>query len=578
MLSLRSWKLPIPNLQRIDANCVFKPAGTFCNGQEVSFVKDTLQISGNFDSEKCVPYSNKFIPSTLSYNVQEKICFEYSQTNKSLFKYSLLNKPVLSSLRRQLHTQSLVPHHLLSSQSQSSIRNYCSALFITNDKLAQLNSHVTPTFDIGHVLNNKENVIDNLTRRKLNTREFDFSQMQSKYTEFVRIEKIITEFEHKLIELEQYLLENKGKLGEEQVQAKYAERRELKAETRKFNDFLLDFQKTVVVKVLQLPNELDPMTPEEYETISEFTPEGNVKQASMETLDKYVRYTNRLDVHYLGDAAKFEYLSPIVLKNYFCTNHNFIPFTNTDLAKGVIVEGCGTPYLCPYNNIVLVNNELQPQDIGHDERRFHLVGGGAMEMFCAFHTNHSVSVKDLPVQYVASGKRYGFQNLICNMKKDTNTNEDVQNISHLYNSLQKESINLFIATDGREKLRLLFNNMQTILEPVIRVLNIPYRVCRTPASHLHPSEALRIEFQVYSSQLKSWVTCMDVCMNNDYISKRLTMCHHSSVTSYDRHYLNIINANVYLNVLLINLIEHGGKLDVNVLSNSLKKINNRPEW
>ncbi|KAL1451608.1 hypothetical protein WDU94_005968 [Cyamophila willieti] len=570
MLKSRSWKLQKgANLQRINVNYAFKSSRKICDKQN-SYVKETLQIFRAVDGPSAkfniVPNLNKFIPNTLGLNLQAKVFPEFSQSRVSLLKCSPLNTPVLSTLCRHLHNQSLLSH----CQSQYSVRNYCSALFITNDKLSQLNSHVNPAFDVGQVLDNKENVIENLTRRKLDSSEYDFTQMQTKYTEFVQIEEIITELEYKLINLEQYLLDNKGKLSDEQIQAKYSERKELKAETRKFNDFLLDFQKNVILKVLQLPNELDPATPDEYETISEFTPEGKAPEVnSLERLNKYVRFSNRLDVHYLGDAAKFEYLLPIELKNYFSTNHKFIPFTNTDLAKGVIVEACGTPYLCPYDNMVLVNNELQPGDIGYDERRFHLVGGGAVEMFCAFHTNHSVSVKDLPVQSVTSGKKYGFHNLIC----DTNpTNKDVETISHLYNSLQKECICLFTATDSRKKLRLLFDNMRTILESVISVFNVPYRVCRTPASVLHPSEASRIEFQVYSNQLKAWVTCMDVCLNNNYISKRLTMCYHSSVTSYDRHYLNMFNANVYLNVLLVYLIEHGGELEVDVLRKKLSEI------
>lgn len=445
-------------------------------------------------------------------------------------------------------------------------RKYCSALFITSDKLSQLCSNVTPSYDIANVLVNQEDILNNLKQRQLDVSQYDFVKIKDSHEKYVSVEKTLTELGYKIIELEDYLQKNKSQMEESQIELKYQERRDLRAEMRKFDDFLLEFQKNVVIKILKLPNRLDSNTPPDvYETIYEFDPETVKSQEHsidiLEKLRKYVKFASKLNINYLGDAAKFEYLFPIFLKQYFITKHSFIPFTNTDLCKGVIVEGTGTPYLCPYDNIVLLNNELELGDIGYDERRYHLVGSAHMSMFCAYHTNHSVSVKDLPVKYISSGKRYGFQSIVQDLEKIPKVKDGVS-IEDLYNSIQKENVSIFIGTKDREDLLKEIDKLDFFFKSFFCALNLKHRICRTPAPHLHPSESARLEYQLFSDSLNSWVTCADICVNEDYISRRLSMCQHISVTSYEKKFLHVLNTNVYVNALLLNLIENDETLDV----------------
>lgn len=442
-------------------------------------------------------------------------------------------------------------------------RNYCSALFITNDKLSKLCSLVSPALDITHVLNSKENILNNLYRRKLDSSEYDFSLIQEYYEKYVLIEKTITQLEYKIIEIEDFLLHNKANLDPHHVEVKNQERRELRGEIKKFDDFILDFQKKVIIKVLKLPNELGPNTPDVLETIDLFDPQPSLKKKKTidtDVLKKHVRFANKLDVNFLGCAAKFKYLFPIILKNYFTTEHNYIPFTNTDLCKGIIIEGCGTPYMCPWENIVLVNNENDPGEIGHDEHRYHLVGSSHMSMFCAYHTNHSVNYKDLPIKYVASGNQYGFQSLI--QEHNFLKNNRQPSIEHLYNSVHKESVSLFVGTDSHDNLVKELENLKNIFKSFLVNLKTKHRICRVPASSLHSSESERIAYQVFSDSMQTWVTWADISVSGDYVSKRLNMCYHKSVTTYERQYCHTLNASVYVNVLLVNLIENGESLDV----------------
>lgn len=494
-------------------------------------------------------------------NLLSSIQVESPNTLKSKFLLGPLHS-VGSFKLCAFHSKYVKPQHRI-----QPVREYCSALFITNDKLSQLCSNVSPSYDVKHVLENEDLIVNQLKQRKIDISEFDFTQMREKYKEFVGVEKITTELEHKLVDLEQYLLVNKSKLQPSQLEKKYLERKQLKAEIKKFDSFMLDYQRNVIIKVLKLPNYLDSSTPEVYETIYEDDPDREGKnKIDMDALSKYVQYTNRLDIHYLGNAAKFEYLIPIILKDYFTVKHNFMPFTNTDLCKGVIVEGYGDHYLSPHDNMVLVNNENDLSEIGYEERRNHLVGSAHMSMFCAYHTNHSVNVKDLPVKYVTSGKQYGFHNLLCENTLKTSKHSRVEN---LYNSIQREKVNLFVGTNNHENLCKEFQNIQSLLKSIMDKLNMKYRICKAPADVLHTSESHRIEYQVYSYSLNSWVTCMDVCLNNDYVSKRLSMCYHRSVTSYEKQYLHILNANVFVNTLLVNYLENNRDLDVEQFRKSL---------
>lgn len=473
--------------------------------------------------------------------------------------------PVLLKISRTLHSGSSYSH--FSDRSHPCVRFSSSALFITSDKLSQLCPSASPVVDVQSVLDNEKQIIEDLNRRKHDVSEYDFTQMHDKHKEFVSIEETIKELDLKIVYLEQFLRENRTKLDPAQIEQKKAEIKELKGEVKKFDSFIVDYQKNVILQVLKLPNKLDERTPLEYEIISEYKPGTTAESKLPDALERYVKFSNRLDIHYLDDAAEFEFVVPIILKQYFSEKQNFVPFTNTDLCKGVIVEGCGTPYLCPYDNIVLVNNENDQDQIGYNEWRYHLVGSGAMEIFCAYHTNHSVNIKDLPVKSVTSGKTYGFRDLICS---HGNTTRD--SVEQLYNSLQKETINLFIGTNSAENLHTLFVHLQTVLESVFQCLHLEYRLCKVPAHCLHSSESLRVEFQLFSPRLNAWVTCGEIGLNNGYISKRLAMCYHSSVTSYERNYLHVLNANVFVNVLLVHFLENNRNLDVDLIRKSLSKL------
>lgn len=537
-----------------------------------ALLKGLTNTGGTMSSPLCQVICGsqlQMLTNVMRIPVQKCLVRSFHQKTAKIVLQRFLPFSICSS--KPLHICNLFPCNESECDIQFSARNYCSALFITSDKLSQLCSNVAPAYDIVKVLENKENVRQNLKRRQLNSIRYDFAQIQEYYEKFVSVEKALTELEYKAIEVEDYLIRNRSKMDHDQIEMKTQERSDLKAEIRKFDDFLLEFQKNVIINILKLPNDLDSNTPDVYETIYQYDPEsvknqGN-KSDSFDRLRDHVKFTNKLDIHYLGTAAKFEYLFPIILKDFFISKHKFIPFTNTDLCKGVIVEGTGTPYLSPYDNIVLVNNEMELGEIGYDERRYHLVGSAHTSMFCAYHTNHSVSVKDLPVKYIASGKRYGFQNLIPDL--DRKIPKELSRVENLYNGVQKENVTLFIGTCNRESSLKELDKQDFLFKSFFRHLNIQYRICRTPATRLHPSESARIEYQLFSNCLNSWVTCVDACLTDDYISKRLRMCHHTSVTSYEKQYLHLLNVNVHVNVLLVNLIERGETLAVEVLRKSL---------
>lgn len=502
---------------------------------------------------------------------------------------------------------------------------YSSSLFITNDKLSQLCSTVIPYIDVISVLNNQPNIVDNLKRRNRKVDEYNFEQINKKHKEFVRIDKIITDLSYKIIMIEKELISNKTQLTDERKTELTNEKVKCKSEIKQYDSVIVDYQKSVLLKLLSIPNEIDETTTDNFDLIHRSVLENESVQNDklVDALKKYVIFKSKLNTNFLNEAAEFEYLFPILFKTYLVNNYNFVPFTNTDLCKSPIIEGTGVNYMCPLDNLLLVNNEYKYNSLGYNELRYHLVGASSMSLFCAYHANQSVHVKDLPIKYVTNGKKYGFDNLICNdsgitdlrrenkeddvglhenlrtnienrnkdrlyknkkkiediktvnenlnesdrFQSETEINsginlngnfsvEEIRNLlSDMYNCVQKENVSMFFGTNSKEHLQVEVESLQVLLSNLFDKLHVNFQLVKVPAYKLSQSESLRLEYRVFSPSLQCWVVCCNIRVHTDYVSKRLNMCYHSQSTSYERHYLFVLNSNFYVNSLLVNLIE-----------------------
>jgi seryl-tRNA synthetase len=391
------------------------------------------------------------------------------------------------------------------------LRNYGSALYMTGDEAKDIFSVVSPHIDIEARFKEISALKRSVELRGL---QVDVDRLKIFWEALKSVEADKITIENKRVDIAKRIKQIKKESDDDAAK----ETEKLKFQGKLLREDLKitvkavwELQKKVVLKVLNLPNDLHPDTPSEGETtISQFGNESSSKQTESHTIIgkklDILDYINPMCYYLKGEAAILE----LCILDYFTEElcgRDFTKFCNSDLGRSVVVEGCGLDHEDPGVTYILQNTN----DISHtkDTNRLHLVGGASLPSFCSFHAKQIIPVSALPLRLVAMGRQY------------TPSAQSLEQTG-LFGVCQASSVELFISTaDDPSNMMNEFDRTTAAVTDIYKELGFPFRVVYIPARSLRSYESLRASFQMYSSSLQTYIEIGHVSVSDDYISKRL---------------------------------------------------------
>lgn len=287
---------------------------------------------------------------------------------------------------------------------------------------------------------------------------------------------------------------------------------------------LSDLEKNLLPRVIKLPNDvLDNIYPKKIEVYAKpkLCLTNHIELGKQLGLFDYISPTT----YFLKEeAANFELSVSFDVSKIFVDN-GFIPFSNPDFSRNVIVEG-----ICDCSESLLkLDKDTKSDDI-------FLNGSASFHPFCSYHTK-TISSK-IPIKYVTNGRQYRVN--------------DLEN--GLYTVWQSTAVQIFIATSKSEVLEE-FNKTVKLVAKIYLDAGLHFRILRLPPSELQLHEALRLSFQVHSPFKNTYYEVGNLSFYGDYISKRLRMYYKDEDNSIS--FLHVISGTILkVPPLLASILEH----------------------
>lgn len=365
-------------------------------------------------------------------------------------------------------------------------RAYSSALYITGDKAKEQYAPLVPYLDFQSKLSDLDKLQQNLRLRRY---RLDFEELKNQWDLYRSIELRKRDIEAKRINLKVQInkTKNEDEIKQLKLQATLA-RDDLKSLKESGYAIADTF---VAGNFLDIPNELHERTPaDKEELLFERNVKGQSKPIGEEWLEKY----DSTCFYMTGDAALMDLFLPINCAEVL-QDAGFIPFSNPDFVRSVLVEAARQDP----DSIYLINEEV---DLDHKLNLLHLCGGGSMLSFLGYLTKLSVFPTALPLRLVAIGKQY------------------------LYDKTQTNAVQMLAASQQGSEAVQIFDETIELYKQFYDQLGLTYRVVQVPAYKLQPSEAMRVDLEVYSPKTEGFVKVADICYYSDFISKRIAFNYH----------------------------------------------------
>lgn len=360
---------------------------------------------------------------------------------------------------------------------------------------------LTPFMDIEEVMNNPDNLIENIFRRRL---EVDIQRLYARYQLYVNTTEGKRALEQQREDIHKKINDKSTSAEEKQKLTLMA--KEVRDASKSLRDHAYGIESNFILRYLALPNALHPRVPETeqeilYSNISELETGRDSKNHVELDQGQSIEMVDVVNCFYKGDAARFDYLFP----HYCCTEfftekaRGFQQFSNPDFVRTILVEGGRLEDVDRLFNV-------QEEHYG-SENHLHLTGGGSMLSYLGFLTKLQIFPNVLPLKLIATGKQY-------NKVQDTTPS--------LFNATQSTTVQAFgIGKDEEEALKI-FDELTKDLETLYKQFeDIQFRMVSVPADQLVISESLKVSLQMYSSSLKDYVEIGNVVYYGDFISKRL---------------------------------------------------------
>lgn len=387
-------------------------------------------------------------------------------------------------------------------------RGSSSSLYVTGDKANQSCAVLTPYIDLDERFKDTTTLSKNLESRGM---RIDIQLLQKNWEQFKSLKK----YKSDLSKTRSVILAKLRASKDQQprmIDDLKTESSSLGEKLQIASKELWAVERTACLLGLQLPNNIHPDTPpnDTVKIIHEF----GEKPICHEHICSHVEIAEKLGLidyydssyYFLkGEAAHFE----LGISNFFMDelrNFGFIPMSNSDFGRSVVVEGVGFDS----EDATSIFTLEKESDLKDAVARLHLVGGASLASFSAYHTKTSTRVKMLPLRYVAIGRHY-------------NPGSDV-GLHGLFSTWQSSAVESYIlAADSNMAMNEFETSVKKTLE-IYETLGYHFRIEYLPPKVLRPWESLRASFQMYSRNLKQYVEVGNWSLCNDYISKRLLIC------------------------------------------------------
>ncbi|XP_066999633.2 serine--tRNA synthetase-like protein Slimp [Anabrus simplex] len=404
------------------------------------------------------------------------------------------------------------------------LKHSSSALFVTGEKANQTVSILTPYVDMNDHFQDIPRLERNISLRgmKLNVTQLSeqWQILQNLVSDKLSLEERRNEIAERIKELKKMGITND--MEKYRIQGKV-----LRNELKTLMKTLWSLEENVILKALKLPNVLNPHTPDNLEkVVSEY---GEVyKGISVDHIvngkkGSLLEYLSPMHYYFKGAAALYE----MCILSFFADelkNNNFLPFSNADFSRSIVVEGVGMDYHNPQSVFTL----KEVTDSLYSHNREHLVGGASLFSFCAFHAKHVIQSEFLPVRYFSIGNQY----------------KPARNKSHemgLFNVCQSSVVEIFLVVpDCYDAMMAEFHRTLDLLTRLYKQLGYHFRIVYLPPLELKPWESLRASIQLFSPCLQSYIEVGHLSTCDTYISKRLLM-YYENVASHERKFVRILS-------------------------------------
>lgn len=371
-----------------------------------------------------------------------------------------------------------------------------SALYVTRDRATNVNAFITPNLDF-----NFEDLKQSVQRRKL---LIDMPEIQNIWDLYKEVENSKSLLETKKDDITQklkkLLKENKVKQDTKEITALKLHGKLVRDNIKVIKERICELEKTAVLNVLNLPNVLDPTTPDTDIVYFQYGDKPAFKaKFHLENFENLIEYFNPQFYYLLNEAAELELRLMDESAKIF-SKLEFIQFSNADFVRSIVVEGCGRNY----NNqeVYTINNK--EDDVMNN---LHLTGGSSIMPFMAHHTKNLIFSSLLPLKYFNIGRNF-----------TPSTGEP----NGLFNVSQSTNFDVFIATANcPNENHKQFQSTVQIATNFYEKLGYHFRIVYKSADSLRKWESFRADIEMFSTSTQKYIQVGYISMSDVYYSKRL---------------------------------------------------------
>lgn len=409
-----------------------------------------------------------------------------------------------------------------------------SALFINGLKATDTYVYVTPYVDFPQAIKNKNEIVDNLIKRKSS---INLEKIENLWLLYEDLKKQKAELEKRKAvigtELANLLKNNPM---HEDIERLKIQSSLLKENIKKLKIPFWSAEEAAIVESLKLPNIVHSQTPSlENQVIYSYKtcPNNDKNHLKIGTCSNLIQFTSKENYYLKDDAALFElgskfYCSKILKEN------SYTQFSNPDFVKSLVLEGCGLDHTNPDQTFIIYHNEDLKANV---DNRLHLTGGSSLFSFLAYYTKNMLYSKVFPLKYFSIGRQY--------------TPAQSENIG-LFNVSQSSTVSTFIATRNTEECDQELENIIELTKTIYSKLGFPFRLSIISADRLQMWESLRVSIEMYSNSMKTYVEIGNISVSGDFISKRLMFTYTKEKQNKYPHLISgtILNAPKFLGCVL----------------------------
>lgn len=393
-------------------------------------------------------------------------------------------------------------------------RNYSSALYISGSKAYKAFAFLSPYLDCEERFADMEKLRKELVLRGMN--DVDVIQLKNAwdfYLKMVADRSALENNNSELVDRIKSLLEDTAEQKQEVLKLR-TQLKIIREDLKTIKEAIWELDEDVMVRILKLPNELDPRTPIDESVVLKsvgiapelFQEDRRRHHIDVGTSLDLLEYKNPMHYYLCNDAALFE-LAVLGHAGRIFGESGMVRIVGTDFSRSLVVEASGLDHEDPTAAFILYNhNEVERGS----PNRMHLIGGASLVSFLILHTKQLINPNHFPLKYFTTGRQY------TPMPRDAQTCD-------LLTACQASVAHAFVVIkDARsEEYETRFDEL---LETVCRLyddLDVHYRVVMRSASELQPCESLRVSFEMWSPFANRYTEVGHLSAYGTYFSKRL---------------------------------------------------------